>query len=185
MISTELLLDFFRHMEWADAEVWKAVLSSAEAKTDTRLRETLYHLHLAQWAFLRTWRGESRDTPYPKYGDLPPIGAWALRYHRELAKHITTFDDRKLSESMALPWADIVERRLGRPPGPTTLGETALQVVLHSAYHRGQVNTRLRSVGGSPPLVDYIGWVWLDRPAAEWPASAAEESPDGSPVSDR
>jgi len=41
-------------------------------------------------------------------------------------------------------------------------------VALHSLYHRGQVNARLREVGGTPPLVDYIAWLWFGRPAAEW-----------------
>jgi len=183
MLNIELLADFFRHMEWADAAVWDSVLSSKEAKGDTKLREYLYHLHLAQWAFLRTWRGEPRDTPYPKFEDLRPLAAWASRYHKELAEYVSTFDDLKLSEPMPVPWADIAERRLGRRPEVTRIGETALQVVFHSTYHRGQVNARLRSVGGSPPLVDYIGWLWLGRPAADWPASIEEGSPDNTPGS--
>jgi len=43
-----------------------------------------------------------------------------------------------------------------------------LQVPLHSQYHRGQINARLRAVGGEPPRVDYIVWVWLGRPGAHW-----------------
>jgi uncharacterized damage-inducible protein DinB len=34
-----------------------------------------------------------------------------------------------------------------------------LQAVLHSQHHRGQIATRLRDLGGSPPTVDYIVWV--------------------------
>ena len=47
-----------------------------------------------------------------------------------------------------------------------------LQIPLHSLYHRGQVNARLREVGGEPPTVDYIAWMWLGRPAAEWETRA-------------
>jgi uncharacterized damage-inducible protein DinB len=49
-----------------------------------------------------------------------------------------------------------------------TVGETAFQVVSHSTHHRAQANTRLRAVGGDPPLVDYIAWIWFGRPAAPW-----------------
>ena len=70
------------------------------------------------------------------------------------------------------------EQRLGRKPSGTTVGETGLQVALHSTYHRGQVTARLREVGGEPPLVDYIAWVWLGRPAAEWPAVASGDAPN-------
>ena len=48
-----------------------------------------------------------------------------------------------------------------------TLAETALQVAMHSTYHRGQVNARLRQIGGEPPLVDFIAWIWFGRPAPE------------------
>lgn len=33
-----------------------------------------------------------------------------------------------------------------------------LQIVLHSQHHRAQVMTRLRDLGGSPPIIDYILW---------------------------
>jgi uncharacterized damage-inducible protein DinB len=68
-----------------------------------------------------------------------------------------------------MPWASHVEKRIGRPPGLTTIVDTALQVVMHTTYHRGQVNARLRAIGGEPPLVDYIAWIWVGRPAPEWP----------------
>jgi uncharacterized damage-inducible protein DinB len=41
---------------------------------------------------------------------------------------------------------------------------------MHSTYHRGQVNARLRELGIEPPLTDYIAWIWFGRPEAEWPA---------------
>lgn len=48
------------------------------------------------------------------------------------------------------------------------LGETMIQVAMHSQYHRGQINTRLRELGAEPPLVDYIAWIWFGRPDAAW-----------------
>ena len=74
-----------------------------------------------------------------------------------------------MSGPLPVAWASMVERALGRAPETTTAGETVLQVALHSLYHRGQINARLREVGGEPPLVDYIAWVWLGRPAPGWP----------------
>ena len=52
------------------------------------------------------------------------------------------------------------ERFTGRPPGAHTLGESVLQVAMHSQHHRGQVCRRLREVGATPPYVDYIIWLW-------------------------
>ena len=173
MVNAKALTDLYRHMEWADAAVWTAVLASASGKTDAKLREGLYHLHVVQRAFLRAWRGEARETPYPKFADAPSLLAWGRTYYGDAVAYMGTLAGDKISQPMPVPWAAMVEKRLGRRPEPTTIGETALQVALHSTYHRGQINARLGAVGGEPAAVDYIAWVWLGRPAAEWPRVVA------------
>ena len=37
---------------------------------------------------------------------------------------------------------------------------------MHSHYHRGQNATRLRELGGEPPMTDLIVWYWKGRPVA-------------------
>jgi len=163
------IVDLFRHMEWADAAVWTAILDSDGSADDGKLRGFLHHIHMVQRAFLRTWRGEPRDTPYPEFDALPPMLVWARGYYPEAFAFLDTLDDARLNEPHPLPWADLVARRLGRAPDVSSLAETATQVVMHSTYHRGQVNARLRELGGEPPLVDFIAWVWTGRPPAAWP----------------
>src|SRR5262249_1410663 len=167
------LTDLYRHMEWADAAVWASVRKSEAGQTDTKLRDYFYHLHMVQRAFLRAWRGEPGESPYPTFNDAESLMLWGRTYYNEAFAHLETLRDEKVSEPMPLPWADMVSRRLGRAPETTTVGETALQVALHSLYHRGQINARLREVGGEPPLVDYIAWVWLGRPSPDWPSVAS------------
>jgi uncharacterized damage-inducible protein DinB len=164
------LADLYRHMEWADAAVWVSVLASESGQTDAKLRAQLYHLHVVQRAFLRTWRGEPREAPYPTFDDTRALMPWARSYYAEAFTHLEALSDEKVSESLSVPWAMMVEQQLGRAPETTTVGETVLQVALHSMYHRGQINARLRELGGEPPLIDYIAWVWLGRPAAGWPS---------------
>ena len=94
---------------------------------------------------------------------------WGRGYYAEAFAHLGALGDEAMAGPLPVPWAAMVEQRLGRAPEVTTLGETALQVALHSLYHRGQVNARLRAVGGEPPLIDYIAWIWLGRPAPAWP----------------
>jgi uncharacterized damage-inducible protein DinB len=171
-MNIKFLIELYQHMEWADAAVWTSVLASERAQTDAKLREALYHLHVVQRAFLRVWRGEPREAPYPTFADAPSLMLWGRAYYGEAVAHLETLSDEMIVEPMPLPWADMVEQRLGRAPETTTIGETALQVIMHSQYHRGQVNARLREAGGEPPLVDYIAWIWLGRPAPEWPTLA-------------
>jgi uncharacterized damage-inducible protein DinB len=69
---------------------------------------------------------------------------------------------------VTLPFRESIEARFGRC-APTTLEETALQVVFHTTHHRGQICARLRELGGEPPTPDFLAWVWLGRPQAAWP----------------
>lgn len=160
------LRDLYRHMEWADAVVWRAVFASEEAVRDDRLRELFYHLHLVQWAWLRAWRSELYE-PFPTFTDLNALMDWGRSYYKEIFIHLGKQTADGIAKTMKLPWAEIVERELGRQPESISIGETMLQIPLHSQYHRGQINARLRTVGGEPPRVDYIVWVWLGRPEAE------------------
>ncbi len=147
-------------MEWADATVWAAV---GKLRTrDANLIDRLKHIHGTQYAFLMIWRGEPVD-----FRDEPrDVEQWACDYYIKLAEFLTTVDAASLDRIVALPWAERYAKLPGA--GKTTLGETLLQVASHSAYHRGQVNTKIRELGGEPPLVDYIAWLWLGRPPAQW-----------------
>ncbi len=163
------LKDLYLQMEWADAAVWSSVLASENGPMDQKLRDYLYHLHVVQRAFLRTWRGEPRETPYPTFDDAHSLMVWGRTYYDEAFAYLDALNNEAVGDPMPAQWAAMVEQYLGRKPETTTIGETALQVAPHTMYHRGQVNARLREVGGAPRTVDYIMWVWLGRPAAEWP----------------
>ena len=168
-MSLPLIRELYRHMEWADAMMWTAVLGAPGALQDEQLRRYLEHLHEAQQGFLRVWRAEPREAPYAPLEPLAEFLAQVRACHHTAVAHLDSMGDDGVATVLNVPWASLVERRIGRRPGDTTLADTALQVVLHSTYHRGQVHARLRALGATPPLVDYIAWLWLGRPAPAWP----------------
>ena len=156
------------HMEWADSLVWKAVLGASALQQDQSTRERLYHYHSTQWVYLQVWRDEEIRIPeLATFADLPSLGAWARSYHLELAPFAAGLQEATLQRTIEFPWADQLAKRFGSV-APATLAETILQVVLHTTHHRAQIATRLRAVGHEPPMMDFIGWVWMGRPAAEW-----------------
>lgn len=172
----ELLRELYRHMEWADSRVWEVVLGLEETIADEQLRTTLHHLHETQRAFLHVWRGLPLD--YGESGEFasfPELYAWALPYYGDVGRFLATLDEARLAESYDLPWSTYFEQSMGRAPEPTTLGETLLQVPIHTTHHRAQVNTRLREIGTEPPLVDYIVWAWLGKPEASWGGANLQE----------
>jgi uncharacterized damage-inducible protein DinB len=163
------LTDLYQHMEWADSMVWAAVRAIPAAEHDRRMGELLQHMHMVQRAFYAVWRRE----PLVRRGagdfeSLWAIEAWGREYYSAAHAYLATLADSDLDEVLTLPWASMLEQQLGRPPGETTLGDTILQVASHTTYHRGQVNVKIRDLGGEPPLVDYIAWRWFGRPAAVW-----------------
>jgi len=166
---TELLRELFAHMEWADAAVWRAALSHGPAMRDARLRDLLFHIHLVQRAFLSVWT--DRLTAFPEAGEFEDIAAvrwWGQPVYAELHTFLESADQAALARPVVLPWAVRVAQLGARSPVSPSLAETMFQVVSHSIYHRGQATMRLRELDGTPPLVDFIAWIWFDRPRPEW-----------------
>lgn len=160
----------FRHMEWADALVWRAVLAHEDAADDKVLHDRLYHIHATQHAFLQAWRGEGVVfTKAEEYPGLDAVLQYAREFYAVAPGYVASIEPNAVDAEMVLPWSNYFAKRAGFAAQPSTLGETLLQLPSHSTYHRGQVNVRLRELGATPPLVDFIAWVWAGKPAPSWP----------------
>ncbi len=165
----DLFTDLYYQMEWADAAIWSAVLSSNACANDSTIGGTLHHIHLVQRAFLSIWRREPIDVHAGENMSPGDLARWAREYYGIARNHIRGSSRESLDAPVQVPWTEEVSRRLGLVPAPTTLTDTVIQVYWHTAHHRAQVATRIRQLGGTPPLIDYIAWVWQGRPAAAWP----------------
>lgn len=163
------LKDLFHHMHWADATVWAAVLATDAAAADTKLADLFYHIHSVQRAFLAVWTHSPIALPKrEQFVSLQQIADWGRTYHAGMPDVLSTFTAEDLDQVAVVPWSRFMEKQYGQKTQDTTLGETMHQVVLHSTYHRGQINALLRERGGEPPLADYITWIWAGRPAPAW-----------------
>jgi uncharacterized damage-inducible protein DinB len=165
----DLLLDLFNHMEAADASIWSVVLKNEAARCDPQMRTYLLHMHGVQRAFLDAWL--TRPFTFRSSFDDTTLAAefdGVRSYYAQAREFIASTDEAALAAPMVLPWVSWVDQHLKRPAAGTTLGETILQVVIHTAHHRAQASARLRALGGEPPTVDYIAWLWLGRPEPDW-----------------
>ena len=160
------------HMEWADARTWASVRAlGAERVEGSDLRDRLFHIHLVQQLYLAMWRGQ----PLPAvpqlldYPDLEAVRRWGRTFYPEARALLARADEGRLARPVVVPFSE----RLAPPGGSVThatLAETVIQVGMHTAHHRGQLATRIRELGGEPPLTDFVVWIWTGRPAAEWHA---------------
>ena len=97
------------------------------------------------------------------FAHLDAIESWSRENHAVIRDFMAaSVIDVDLSRPIVVPWSKHLEERFGRIEN-ATLGETMIQVAMHSMYHRGQINARIRELGGEPPLVDFIAWVWTGR----------------------
>ncbi|MCJ7552414.1 MAG: hypothetical protein MUO34_00900 [Ignavibacteriaceae bacterium] len=158
-----------QHMKWADAEVWKKVLRLPASDEDERIKKLFYHLHQVQCAFYYIWNDQPLDiVKLEEFTDLKSIAKWGLDYQTKLDAFLASSQSNDVKKIIDIPWSKFLERRIGRKIVPATLEETMLQVTSHSTYHRAQINARFHELGGEPPMVDFIAWVWFGKPATEW-----------------
>ncbi len=169
MITKQLLEDMQAHMVWADATLWHAVFATPGAVSDPAVKERLFHIHFTQYAFFQAWQGEQfKRMKAEDFDTLEDVHKWMRPYYDKLKSFMLSLDEEKLHEPMEIPWAVYFGRQLGKDVEMTTLGETLLQVCSHSIHHRAQVNVQVRGHGGTPPLIDYIIWLWSGRPGPGW-----------------
>ena len=169
MQKTNNIYDLFMHMQWADATVWQSVLKTAGAENDEKIKSTFFHIHMVQYAYLCLWEKQPLIMhDIADFKDLSSVAKWGREFYDKVYTYLDHFEEQNLDFPLEIPWIKYFEAKIGKVPNSITVGESLLQVALHSTYHRGQVNARLRMIEGEPPLADYIFWILQGRPAANW-----------------
>ena len=169
-MTSDDLLPLLRHMEWADARIWRATLAlPSTSNADAAMRELMTHVHLVQRAFLQLWRNAPVTAIADAEGltDLGGLRSWARPYYEEAQRTVAAMGQTELQREIIPPWARHYVPT-GESPAAATLAETVVQVASHTTHHRGQLATRIRTLGGEPPNTDFIGWIWLRKPRPEW-----------------
>ena len=155
--------ELYGHQEWADAEHWCALEAHAPALADKAIRERLHHIHMVQAAFRWVVGPRTEEFVITKSEDYPNVTdlkAFARKGHVALAAMLGELDEARLIETVEVPWF--------RPPVRIARRQALMQAAMHSHYHRGQNATRLRELGGEPPMTDFIVWLRNGQPAAQW-----------------
>lgn len=168
-MKSEQIENLLNHMKWADAEVWKKVLPFEAVQKDERIKKLLYHIHQVQYAFYFLWNELPLDIPKPDtFSNLDSISKWGVDYQDKLNAFLSSPKADEKDKVIQIPWSVFIERKTGKKVIPATLEETMLQVASHGTYHRGQINTRFRELGGEPASVDFIAWIWFGKPPEDW-----------------
>jgi len=160
-----LLQDMYGHQEWADAEHWRAFGALEATRDYAPLRQRLFHIHQVQRMFV--WALGSRatqpsQTRITDFATFDALKSYARESHGQVNGLLSGMIDARLSETVTMPWF--------KPPLEITVESALAQLAMHSHYHRGQNAVILRELGGEPPTIDLIVWLWKGRPAPDWGA---------------
>ena len=95
-----------RHMAWADATVWSAVLTAPSAAGDAKIADTLHHIHQVQHIFLQAWtRAQFNVRERKEFATLDEIATWGLEARRGVLSFMEQVSAGELAQEMRMPWA--------------------------------------------------------------------------------
>ena len=157
----EMLRALFRHEAWADAEQWRALAAHPSALANPDIFDRLNHINMVQRGYLMVVRTQPVDLAELRkpMQDLGALQQSFRRYHQEVADFLKGLSPEALHAKPKIDWAPTFQ--------PTTQ-EALLQMVMHSQHHRGQNALRLRELGGTPPMTDFLIWVGKGYPEPAW-----------------
>jgi uncharacterized damage-inducible protein DinB len=155
------LRDLMAHSEWANA-VFFHTWGKSPARDHEEMRRRVDHIVGVQQGFLSILRGEPSggppSGPPPTFEELKTR---AVAGHAGLRDFTASLQPDGLSRTVRIHW-------FPDPPCIVTVAEALVQVAMHSQHHRGQCMTRLKDFGGEPKNVDWIIWLWKQKPQGRW-----------------
>ena len=128
LYSPALFSELYKHMEWADATLWRAALAAPGAHSDEMLRNYLHHMHLTQQLFLAFWTGTPAEPiarRQPSEFTLPELCAWAQPYYRGARTFLEAATPDVMARPLVMPWVAQYQKQLGRTFEVATVAETA------------------------------------------------------------
>jgi len=155
------LRELMAYVEWANA-VFFHTWGKSPARDHEEMRQRVGHIIGVQSGFLAVLRGENPGAPPqgppPTYDTLK---ARAEACHAGLRDFVAKLDAEQCARTVRIPW-------FPEPPCVITVAEALVQAAMHTQHHRGQCMTRLKDFGGEPKNVDWIIWLWKQKPQARW-----------------
>ncbi|MFZ0293902.1 MAG: DinB family protein [Candidatus Sulfotelmatobacter sp.] len=139
----------FEYDAWANAEVLSAITAEHSGASLTRPLQLLAHILSAE----RLWMERLRQMPqsFPVWPDFT-LDACRSQIG-ELSELWREYFDRL---SPAVLSTKVVYRNSRGEPWDSTVQDVLTHVVMHSAYHRGQIATLMRAAGSTPAYTDFI-----------------------------
>ena len=166
------ILEYYQYNRWAHERTMDAAgeLNSEQYNRPLpgsypSLRATLEHVLSTEIIWLSRWEGHSLAEG-PDYTECIDVGSlrsrWRSLWSRQ-SRYLGALSQEELSQGVGIRTRTGIET-------VQVLGDTLLHVVNHASYHRGQIASQIRALGGTPVNTDYFMYC-LVRDAEPAPGS--------------
>jgi uncharacterized damage-inducible protein DinB len=149
------------YSQWADARVVAAIRALGPDRYNrepapgwSSLGSTLFHLAGANHVWAARLAGEV-VTSRPSESDYPTLEhaeAFLTRTHAALDAQLAARTPAQLIENFS--YHNFQGQQATLP-----LWAVFRHVVNHATYHRGQIASKIKLLGGEPPITDFVYWV--------------------------
>ena len=167
----------YAYNRWANERLFSALeklnhhqFTTAIPSSFPSIRETVFHILFAEWLWLKRWQGTSPrstladpDASPATWSTLTPGGMPTMKELETLValKSFAESIEQERQEFLHGLNEDVLHAQsqfsdMTGNPYSEPLVQLMQHVVNHSTYHRGQVTTMLRQVGGEAASLDML-----------------------------
>jgi uncharacterized damage-inducible protein DinB len=137
----------FAYDAWANREVYAALKVSAQPSA--RSLRLLAHILSADRLWLERIKQQPQSLPvWPEFS-LEQCGAQT----NEIAELWREYMEQLSAPQLA---SQVLYKNTRGEPWTSSVEQIATHVILHSAYHRGQIAAQMRAQGNEPAYTDFI-----------------------------
>lgn len=147
MDLTEHLRRQFSYDAWANREVLSAM--RAHGGGDPRSLQLLSHILAAERLWMERLEQQPQSTPVWPERDLAQCEAEASEMGRLWTAYLAAITDEKLAQTISY-------KNSKGERWESAVRDILTHVVMHSAYHRGQIASHMRELGQTPAYTDFI-----------------------------
>jgi uncharacterized damage-inducible protein DinB len=137
----------FVYDAWANSEVLTAMRMSA--RVSERSLQLMAHIFAAERLWLERMKQQPQSTAVWPKADLDLCTARAHELPELWREYFDSISDGDLSKPVSYKNSKDEAWR-------STIGDILTHVILHSAYHRGQIASHMREQGQAPAYTDFI-----------------------------
>lgn len=137
----------FVYDAWANREVLGTI--RAIAKEDARSLQLMAHILAAERVWLERLRQVPQSVPVWPEPDLAQCEVEAEKLSREWHEYLELATAGDISQTISY-------KNTKGELWTSAIIDVLTHVVMHSAYHRGQIASHMRSIGTTPAYTDFI-----------------------------